>query len=571
MIPPANLTDLPYCSSFQLKELPLYLRPFKIEANKVDSGPFLFTPIHFNSSIDRRTAGTKKRDSKISFLWVQHSKSEVIVKFRNPLPFELQVNDMRLLTDGVVFESVPESIVLQPNGCATVSLFGTPLEVGDLELNGYSTHTLGVKSNCRLKHMLDRSFPVNYKVNVVSALPSIELKTSLPLSAQAPIDTIICSAKATLFNGETQECDVTVVNTSNITIEYLEMDLSSSLDPKLQKRMFKFDQEKIQKNLPLLPGKKLVIRLQIYGDADFIGTIGTPVPPLSSFTPHQVNDGPSSLSGVNSLVSGITHSLPSRVSSPIRRSHEQSSSFRSTSTVSAHNSGHSSLATLSLGAIINGGNQTRQLETQLKFRYSGGNAQTEGFCRECSLALTLELQPSIQVTSWDVLPAEVPSQFYLVLDVANLTQQDVSLSYPNDKTILIEPKESCRVPIPVERCPLDQILVDYHQQQQQIALSKLLLSKMLKMTITSIFLFIAEGIYSGSYNVSEIDLPEKLCAEYIGNLVDLKYHLALTETRGVASLRGISLSSTMLDLVTVSPIQWGNFDLYKDNNSDLIS
>ena len=472
MIPPANLTDLPYCSSFQLKELPLYLRPFKIEANKVDSGPFLFTPIHFNSSIDRRTAGTKKRDSKISFLWVQHAKSEVVVKFRNPLPFELQVNDMRLLTDGVVFESIPESIVLQPNGCATVSLFGIPLEVGDLELNGYSTHTLGVKSNCRLKHMLDRSFPMNYKVNVVSALPTIELKTSLPLSAQPVVDTVICSAKASLFNGETQKCQVTIVNTSNIAIEYLEMDLSSSLDPKLQKRIFKFDQNEIKKNLPLLPGKNLVVSLYIYGEADFIGSVGTPALPLSSLTQHhQSNDGPSSLSGVNSLVSGITHSLPSRVSSPIRRNHEQSS-FRSTSTVSAHNSGHSSLATLSLGAILNGGNQTRQLEASLKFRYSGGNAQTEGFCRECSLALTLELLPSIQVISWDVLPAEVPSQFYLVLDVANLTQQEVSLSYPKDKTILIEPKESCRVPIPVERCPLDQILSDYHQQQQQIALSK---------------------------------------------------------------------------------------------------
>lgn len=65
-----------------------------------------------------------------------------------------------------------------------------------------------------------------------------------------------------------------------------------------------------------------------------------------------------------------------------------------------------------------------------------------------------------------------PSQFYLVLDVANLTQQEASLSYPNDKIILIEPKESCRVPVPVERCPLDQILLDYQQQQQMLALSK---------------------------------------------------------------------------------------------------
>jgi trafficking protein particle complex subunit 9 len=405
------LTDLPYCSSFQLKELPLHIRPIKIEANKVDCGPFLFTPIHFNSSIDRRTAGTKKRDSKISFLWVQHAKSEVVVKFLNPLPFELQVNDMRLLTDGIVFESIPESIVLQPNACATVSLFGSPLEVGEMELNGYSTHTLGVKSNCRLKHMLDRSFPINYKVMVVSALPLIELKTSFSLPPpQSTSESVVCSAKTSMFNGETQNCAVTITNSSNIPISYMEVDLHSSLDAKTQKRMFTFNPEEIKNNLPLAQGKSFVLNLKIYGDADFIGSMGAGVPPaMSSLSPHQQNpDGPSSLSGVNSLMSGIGNSLPSRVSSPIRRNNEQNSSFRSSSTAAGTvNSGHSSLATLSLGAILNGGNQTRSLDAQLKFRYSGGTAQTEGFCRECTLALNLELLPSIQVTSWDVLPAEV--------------------------------------------------------------------------------------------------------------------------------------------------------------------
>lgn len=407
MIPPANLTDLPFCFSFSLKELPSHMRPHKIEANKVDCGPFLFTPIHFNSSIDRRTAGTKKRDSKISFLWVQHARSEVVLKLRNPLPFELAVNDMRLLTDGIVFESEPESIVIQPSASATISLFGKPLEVGNLEVNGYSTHTLGVKSNCRLKHMLDRSFPTNYKVNVASALPTIELKTSLPLSSPPSSDSVICTAKLSLFNGETQNCAITIVNTSNIPIEYLEMDLNSSLDSKIQKRMFKYDRDEIERNLPLAPGKSIVVQMQIYGDADFIGPTMSPAPPtMSSLTTHQqANDGPSSLSAA----SGVGNIYPSRVSSPIRRNNEQTSSFRSSGTTASGtvNSGHSSLATLSLGAILNGGNQTRLLEAQLKFRYSGGIAQSEGYCRECSLVMSLELLPSIQVTSWDVLPAEV--------------------------------------------------------------------------------------------------------------------------------------------------------------------
>lgn len=46
------------------------------------------------------------------------------------------------------------------------------------------------------------------------------------------------------------------------------------------------------------------------------------------------------------------------------------------------------------------------------------------------------------------------SQFYLVLDVTNLTAQEMMLNYTQSKNIIIEARESCRVPVPVERCPL---------------------------------------------------------------------------------------------------------------------
>jgi hypothetical protein len=463
-IPPANLTDLPFCELFQLKDLPACMRPHKIESSKVDSGPFLFTPIHFNSSIDRRTAHAKKRDREVSFSWVQHDKSEIEIKLLNPLPFELQVNDMRLLTDGIVFESLPQSIVMAPNTPMTISLFGTPLEVGELELNGYSTHTLGVKSNCRLKHMIERCFPTSYKINVISALPTMSITTSLPQAATfsglSNSDETINSASATLYNGETHVCEVTLENTSNIPIESVEMSLQSSFDQKLQSRIFSYDIEEIRKQLPIEPGKKINFHVKIFGEADFVGPISSGIG--TSLSPHQ-NDGPSSLSGVNSLMSH------SRVGSPIRRNHDQNMSFRSSTTASGAtvNSGHSSLATLSLGAIMNASNQTRQLEFKLIFKYSGGVALNENHCRHCALMIHLELIPSLQITNWDVLPAEIASQFYLVLDIANLTTQEVCLNYPNNKKMLIEAKESCRVPVPVERCPLDKILSDYEQLRQQ--------------------------------------------------------------------------------------------------------
>lgn len=49
------------------------------------------------------------------------------------------------------------------------------------------------------------------------------------------------------------------------------------------------------------------------------------------------------------------------------------------------------------------------------------------------------------------------SQFYLVLDVINLTSHEMLFNYTNGKNIVIEAKESCRVPVPVERCPIEKL------------------------------------------------------------------------------------------------------------------
>lgn len=43
-----------------------------------------------------------------------------------------------------------------------------------------------------------------------------------------------------------------------------------------------------------------------------------------------------------------------------------------------------------------------------------------------------------------------------MIDVSNLTTQEMSLNYTENKNILIEAQESCRVPIPVDRCEIDE-------------------------------------------------------------------------------------------------------------------
>lgn len=230
-------------------------------------------------------------------------------------------------------------------------------------------------------------------------------------------------------------------------------------------------------------------------------------------------------------------SIPSRISSPTnthRRNDPLMSSFRSS------HSGHSSLATLSVGIAT--GHTPRQLEAQLRFKYSGGEGLQEGYCRQCAISFNLELLPSAQITNWDVLSAEIPSQFYLVLDVVNLTAQEMSLNYTSNKTILIEAKESCRVPVPVDRCPLDRILAAMEQQLHSI-------------TSGDAYPSIVSGVGVNSASDSG-ELTERVCSEHIAENVNLKWSLPGLDCNGVASLRGISLSPTMLDLVTVPPLQW---------------
>lgn len=97
-----------------------------------------------------------------------------------------------------------------------------------------------------------------------------------------------------------------------------------------------------------------------------------------------------------------------RVSSPQNRRQETHNVRGSTISGAQH-----SLAALNLqpgsAAGPNGRSSqyTQQIEAQLRLKYSGGEALVAGYCRQCAVSFNLELLPSAQITSWDVLPAEM--------------------------------------------------------------------------------------------------------------------------------------------------------------------
>ncbi|XP_076181020.1 trafficking protein particle complex subunit brun isoform X2 [Ptiloglossa arizonensis] len=500
VIPPANLTNIPKTKSFVLKNMQPHLQPQKIERVKEDHGPFLFTPINFGS--------LERKNTSKNYLWVEGDICEVSMQLINPLPFELHVSNMRLLTNGVVFESIPESITLPAeSGPIAVTLAGRPKEIGDLEILGFSTHTLGVKSNCRLRYMEGMVHP-QYTVEVVPALPRIEVATSLPQTASfSSGDNIVTSASISLYGGESAECTVTITNSGQVPIETIELSVQSTLDTITETKIFKWNDENLMTQLPLQPGVSASLDLHLYATTDFIAPISR-------------NDITSStyLSQPSSLMSHSGHSsLPSRLSSPshTKRQSELTSSFRSG--LSSH-SGNSSMASSRLSKLAVPLHTSNVIEGQLKIKYSGGAGLTAGYCRTSSVFVTIEMLPSVQITNWDVLPAETPSQFYLVLDLTNMTNHEMELHYTQTKCIYMEGKEPCRIPVPVDRCPLNKL-----------------------------------SMLNGVGDIGEL---QKVCSEHIASLVDLRWQLLGTESIGKATLSGITLTQDMLDLVRMSPLQW---------------
>lgn len=321
---------------------------------------------------------------------------------------------MRLLTSGIVFETIPETVNLPPSTTTDVILRGTPMEIGALEVQGYSTHTLGVKSNCRLKHMRDRSleFPTHYTVDVVPALPKLTVTVSFPSNEAVNASVDNTTVSLSLYNGETFKCILTITNNSNIVVDFIEETIQSTLDMKAQNRIFKWSHDELQQQLPLQPNASITINLTIFGDADFLGPISSdiilPGGVLSSGS-SGMYAGSYHVDGVNSLLGGMSSltisghtSLPSRMSSPtptnMQRRSELTSSFRST---------HSSLATTSIGPLVNHGPAIRHIDAKFQLRYSGGDGFQDRYCRQCFIPFNMEFLPSAHVTNWDVLPAEM--------------------------------------------------------------------------------------------------------------------------------------------------------------------
>ncbi|KAH0518853.1 Trafficking protein particle complex subunit 9 [Microtus ochrogaster] len=270
-LPPVPFTKLPIVRCVKLLSLPTSLRPQKVKSllgqTMSTKSPFIYSPIIPHSR-------GEERNKKIDFQWVQGDVCEVQLMVYNPMPFELRVENMGLLTSGVEFESLPAALSLPAeSGLYPVTLVGVPQTTGTITVNGYHTTVFGVFSDCLLDN-LPGVKTSGSTVEVIPALPRLQISTSLPRSAHSlqpsSGDEISTNVSVQLYNGEKQQLVITL---ENIGLEPLEqLEVTSKLLTTKEKLYGDFLSWKLEETLsqfPLQPGKVATFTINIKAKLDF--------------------------------------------------------------------------------------------------------------------------------------------------------------------------------------------------------------------------------------------------------------------------------------------------------------
>ncbi|XP_035285687.1 trafficking protein particle complex subunit 9 isoform X2 [Anguilla anguilla] len=414
-LPPVPFSKLPIVRSVKLLNLPLILRPHKVKGllgqNMATKSPFIYSPIIMHNR-------GEERGKKIEFQWVQGDVCEVQLMVYNPMPFELRVENMGLLTSGVEFESLPAALSLPAeSGLYPVTLVGVPRTAGNITVNGYHTSVFGVNSDCLLES-LPGVKTGGVAVEVVPALPRLQLSTSLPRSANAlqpPSGEELSSCVSVqLFNGETQELVITLENIGTELLETLDVTSRTlSTKEKLYGEFLSWDLNEALSHFPLKPGQVVTLTVGIKVKLDFSG---------QESLLQDLNDDGISVTG-----------LP--ISSPLRQVLKPRAENKSVG-------GEPGKAEY---------NHVKTLEAILNFRYSGGAGHAEGYYREVSLGLRLDVEPSVLFTRVATLPATSTRQCHLLLDVFNSTEHELTVSAKNNQDLVLHASECQRMAIQVDK------------------------------------------------------------------------------------------------------------------------
>ncbi|NXK11905.1 TPPC9 protein, partial [Herpetotheres cachinnans] len=416
-LPPVPFTKLPIVRSVKLLNLPTSLRPHKMKSllgqNVSTKSPFIYSPIIAHSR-------GEERNKKIDFQWVQGDVCEVQLMVYNPMPFELRVENMGLLTTGVEFESLPAALSLPAeSGLYPVTLVGVPQTTGQITVNGYHTSVFGVFSDCLLDS-LPGVKTNGCTVEVIPALPRLQISTSLPRSAHtlqpSTGDEISTNVSVQLYNGETQQLIIKLENIGTEPLEKLEVTAKTvNTKEKLYGDFLSWKLEDTLSQFPLKPGKIATFTVNIKVKLDF------------SCQENLLQD----LSDDGISVSGLP------LSSPFRQVVKPRVETKPINPQESSKVGDFS--------------HVKTLEAILNFKYSGGPGHVEGYYRNLSLGLHVEVEPSVFFTRVSTLPATSTRQCHLLLDVFNSTEHELTISAWNNEDLILHAGECQRMAIQVDK------------------------------------------------------------------------------------------------------------------------
>uniref|UniRef100_A0A8C8ICV9 Trafficking protein particle complex subunit 9 n=1 Tax=Oncorhynchus tshawytscha TaxID=74940 RepID=A0A8C8ICV9_ONCTS len=417
-LPPVAFTKLPIIRSVKLLDLPVSLRPHKqkglLENNMSTKSPFIYSPIIMH------TRG-EERNKKIEFQWVQGEVCEVQLMVYNPMPFELRVEHMGLLTSGVEFEALPAALSLPAeSGLYPVTLVGVPRTAGNITVNGYHTSVFGVTSDCLLEG-LPSVLTSGCVVEVIPSLPRLQLSTSLPRSAhplQPSKEELSSSVSVQLFNGETQHLTITLENIGSEDLETLEVaSKTCNTKEKLFGEFLSWDLDEAVSQLPLKPGQSVTLTVNIKVRLDFSG---------GENLLQDLNDDGISVTG-----------LP--ISSPLRQVLKPRAETKPLGSESSKTDY----------------NHVKTLEAVMTFKYSGGAGKVEGYYRDLTLGVHVDIEPSVFFTRVSTLPATRTRQCHLLLDVFNSTEHELTVSANNNQDLVLHASECQRMAIQVDKFDFD--------------------------------------------------------------------------------------------------------------------
>uniref|UniRef100_A0A673FI71 Trafficking protein particle complex subunit 9-like n=1 Tax=Sinocyclocheilus rhinocerous TaxID=307959 RepID=A0A673FI71_9TELE len=409
-LPPVPFTKLPIIRSVSLLNLPVSLRPHKVKGllgqGMSSASPFIYSPITMHSRGDERS-------KKIDFQWVQGDVCEVQLMVYNPMPFELRVENMGLLTSGVDFESLPAALSLPAeSGLYPVTLVGVPRTAGNITINAELSSKLLFTPLMNIEWFYAVYF---FSWSRSAHLSSEDLSTSVSLQ---------------LFNGETQQLTLTLENIGTETLNTLELTSKNlSTKEKLFGEFLTWDLQDALSHLPLKSGQSVSIPVNISAKLDFSG---------QENLLHDLNDDGISVTG-----------LP--VSSPLRQVLKPRAENKPVGS----------------DASKNEFNHVKTLEAVLTFKYSGGAGQVEGYSRELSLGVRVDVEPSVFFTRVSTLPATSTRQCHLLLDVFNATEHELTLSAKNNQDLVLHASECQRMAIQVDKFDFDSMPVTDHDALRQ--------------------------------------------------------------------------------------------------------